>query len=192
MDMSDPIDALRSDPRLGDVVDTHGPISLEPAPDPFERLLVSIVRQQVSMNAAAAIETRLFERVDPTPSAILEAEPESLRDAGLSAAKSEYVKNLANTWTENGWSREFFAAKDDDAVIDELTTVKGVGPWTGKMFLIFGLGREDVFPVEDLGIRNAMWALVDDDLTRAEMVDAAERWRPYRSYASEYLWQTID
>ncbi|UWG48409.1 3-methyladenine DNA glycosylase/8-oxoguanine DNAglycosylase [Halanaeroarchaeum sp. HSR-CO] len=190
--MSDPIDALRSDPHLGTVVEDHGPISVEPAPDAFERLLSSIVRQQVSMDAAAAIEGRLFDRVDPTPASILEADPDAMREAGLSAAKTEYVRNLADAWLSNGWCRSYFADKTDDAVIDELTTVKGVGVWTGKMFLLFGLGREDIFPVEDLGIRNAMWDLVDEDLTRAEMVETATAWAPYRSYASEYLWRTID
>ncbi|MFW6002967.1 MAG: DNA-3-methyladenine glycosylase family protein [Halanaeroarchaeum sp.] len=190
--MNEPIDALRSDPHLGPVVEAHGPISVEPAPDAFERLLVSILRQQVSMDAAAAIEGRLFEQVDPTPSGILEADPTVMREAGLSAAKTEYVRNLADAWISGGWSRSYFAEMNDETVVEELTTVKGVGTWTGKMFLLFGLGREDVFPVEDLGIRNAMWNLVDEDLTRAEMVEVATQWAPYRSYASEYLWRTID
>jgi DNA-3-methyladenine glycosylase II len=190
--MSDPIDALRSDEYLGPVVADHGPIALEPAPDPFERLLVSILRQQVSMDAAAAIEARLFDRIEPTPESTLEADPETLREAGLSASKAEYAQNLAAAWRENDWSRAYFAEHADDDVVAELTTVRGIGTWTAKMFLVFGLGREDVFPVEDLGIRKAMWQVVDEDLTRAEMVETAERWKPYRSYASEYLWRTID
>ncbi|MFB6132465.1 MAG: DNA-3-methyladenine glycosylase [Halanaeroarchaeum sp.] len=190
--MSDPVDSLRSDPVLGGVVEEHGPVSIEPASDPFERLLVSIVRQQVSMDAAAAIRERLFETIDPSPSGVLDADPESMREAGLSEAKTEYVRNAATVWQERDWDRAYFERTSDEAVIDELTTVTGVGPWTGKMFLIFGLGREDVFPVEDLGIRKGMKRIVDDDLSRSEMVDTAERWRPYRSYASEYLWHQID
>jgi DNA-3-methyladenine glycosylase II len=80
---------------------------------------------------------------------------------------------------------------DRDAVVAELTDVRGVGDWTAKMFLMFVLGREDVFPVEDLGIRRGMEELFGD-LTRAEMVDRAEPWRPYRSYASLYLWRAVD
>lgn len=91
-DMGDYIDALRSDPHLGDVVDTHGPISLEPAPDAFERLFVSIVWQQILVDPAAAIERWLFERIDPMPSDIFEAEPESMRDAGPSATNADSVK----------------------------------------------------------------------------------------------------
>jgi len=190
--MSDPIDFLRADDYLGPVVEDHGPIALEPAADPFERLLVSILRQQVSMDAAAAIEARLFDRVEPTPDAILEADPETLREAGLSASKAEYAQNLADAWIENAWQRSSFADRSDDAVVEALTAVRGIGTWTAKMFLVFGLGREDVFPVEDLGIRKAMWTVVDEELTREEMVETAERWKPYRSYASEYLWRTID
>ena len=190
--MEDAVEALRGDQYLGPVVEEHGPISLDPAPDPFERLLVSIVHQQVSMAAAEAIESRLFDRVEPTPDGILRADPDDMRDAGLSASKVEYVQNIARAWSENGWHQSYFGEMSDAAVVDELTTVRGIGIWTGKMFLLFGLGRQDVFPVEDLGIRKAVWNLVDEDLTRAEMVETSHRWKPYRSYASEYLWRTID
>jgi DNA-3-methyladenine glycosylase II len=81
---------------------------------------------------------------------------------------------------------------DAAAVGDELGEIGGVGPWTVDMFLMFGLGRPDVFPVGDLGIRKGMAVLYDDDLTRAEMRDRAERWAPYRSYASLYLWRATD
>jgi DNA-3-methyladenine glycosylase II len=77
-------------------------------------------------------------------------------------------------------------------VTAELTEIRGVGPWTAKMFLVFGLGRPDVFPVEDLGIRKGMATLYDDDLTRGEMRERATAWAPYRSYASQYLWQIAD
>ena len=190
--MDDAIDALRDDPALGPLVEEHGPVTLDPAPDPFERLLTSILRQQVSMDAADAIERRLFDRVDPTPAGILDADPAVMREAGLSEAKVEYATHLARAWSENGWDRDHFAARSDDAVLDELTAIRGIGPWTGKMFLMFGLGREDVFPVEDLGIRNAMWTVFDEEMTRAEMVETAAPWQPYRSYASRYLWRAID
>ena len=190
--MVDPIETLRSDPHLGPIVAEHGPITIEPADEPFERLLVSILRQQVSMDAAAAIEERLFDRVQATPDGIRTADPELMREAGLSAAKVEYAKALAETWTERGWGRSHFTGESDERVIEELTTVRGVGPWTAKMFLLFGLGREDVFAVEDLGIRTAMWQVVDDDLSRTEMMEVASRWRPFRSYASEYLWRSVD
>jgi DNA-3-methyladenine glycosylase II len=185
-------DHLRTDPALGPLVEQHGPLDLAPADDIFERFVVSIVRQQVSMDAAAAIRERLFERVDVTPTSICAADPDVLRAAGLSAAKVEYVKAVAERFVEREYDRVYFADHSDEEVIDELTNIHGVGPWTAKMFLLFCLGRPDVFPVEDLGIRHGMDAIVNNDLTRAEMRERATEWRPYRSYASLYLWRATD
>lgn len=144
------------------------------------------------MASAAAMRERLFDAVEVTPEEILGADVDVLRDAGLSQAKARYVKNVAEAFVERDYSREYFADMSDDAVIDELTTITGVGEWTAEMQLMFALGREDVFPVGDLGIRKGMRDLVDPDLTRAEMIDYSERWSPYRSYASLYLWRAED
>jgi DNA-3-methyladenine glycosylase II len=190
--VSDPHDHLREDPDLGPLVDEHGELAVEPHDDPFERLVVSIVRQQVSMDAAAAIRERLFDAVEPTPEAFAAADPEVLRDAGLSASKVEYVRNVAEAFTERGYGHDYFRELSDEAVHDELTSIAGVGPWTADMFLMFALGREDVFPVGDLGIRKGMQSLFGEDTTRAEMRDVAERWQPYRSYASLYVWRAYE
>lgn len=178
---------LASDPVLGPLVSEHGPLELEPASDPFRRLTVSIIRQQVSMDAAAAIRERLFDAVTVSPEGILAADVETLEEAGLSAAKAEYVTEAARYFRgrENG----HFESRTDEEVVAELTAVRGIGPWTAKMFLMFGLAREDVFPVEDLGIRKGMRALYDSDLSRTEMYETAESWRPYRSYAALYVWR---
>ncbi|MDX1745683.1 MAG: DNA-3-methyladenine glycosylase 2 family protein [Halobacteriales archaeon] len=185
------MEPLREDPVLADLIDEHGVLEIKPAEDPFERLVVSIINQQLSGASAAAIRDRVFERVDVTPRAMLEADPDNLRDAGLSAQKIEYIRNVARAFEEDGLSRETFSDMDDDAVIEELTDIRGVGVWTAKMFLIFCLGREDVFPVEDLGIRKGMSILYDLD-HRDAMVEKAEEWRPYRSYASRYVWRAVD
>ncbi|MEF8786482.1 MAG: DNA-3-methyladenine glycosylase 2 family protein [Haloarculaceae archaeon] len=185
-------DHLRTDHALAPLVEQHGPLDLSPADDIFERFVVSIIRQQVSMDAAAAIRERLFERVAVTPATIRAADADVLREAGLSAAKVEYVKAVADRFAEREYDRSYFADYSDDAVIAELTDIHGVGPWTAKMFLLFCLGRPDVFPVEDLGIRQGMQAVVGADLTRAEMRERANEWRPYRSYASLYLWRATD
>ena len=182
---------LRADDDLGPLVAEHGPLALDPAGDAFERLVVSILRQQVSMDAAAAIRERLFDRIEVSPDGVLAAEAETLTDAGLSAAKAEYVRDAARTFRAEGYDRAAFAERTDEAVVDELTGIRGVGPWTAKMFLMFALGRPDVFPVEDLGVRRGMETVVGD-LSRAEMRDHAERWRPYRSYASLYLWRAYE
>jgi DNA-3-methyladenine glycosylase II len=185
-------DYLRTDPVLAPLVEEHGPLELAPAEDIFERFVVSIVRQQVSMDAAAAIRERLFDRVEVTPAGILATDAEMLRDAGLSAAKVEYVNAVAERFADRGYDRAYFADHSDEDVLAELTEIHGVGPWTAKMFLLFCLGRPDVFPVEDLGVRQGMSAVVDSELTRAQMRERATDWQPYRSYASLYLWRAAD
>ncbi|QZX99008.1 DNA-3-methyladenine glycosylase family protein [Halobaculum rubrum] len=183
------LEALRGDDRLGPVIDRHGPLTVDPAADPFERLVVSILRQQVSMASAAATRERLFDAVEVTPEGLLAADEETLKDAGLSRQKTRYVGNVAEAFADNDWDREAFAAMDDEAVREELTAITGVGEWTANMQLLFSLGRPDVFPVGDLGIRKGMEELYGREMSRAEMVEAAERWAPYRSYASLYLWR---
>lgn len=183
---------LSSDAALKPIVERHGSVELEPADDTFKRLITTIVRQQVSMEAAQSIRQRLFERHDVTPSQIASVDPDTLMGVGLSAQKAEYVQAVAEAYLENGYDRAYFQAMDDEAVIETLTDIRGVGEWTAKMFLMFCLGREDVFPVEDLGIRKAMHEVIDPTLTRAEMVERASRWQPVRSYASLYLWRHIE
>jgi DNA-3-methyladenine glycosylase II len=190
--VSDPYSTLRADEYLGPVVETHGELSIGPAEDFFRRFVTSILRQQVSMAAADAMRERLFDAVTVTPTGIRAADEAALRDAGLSEQKTRYVQNVAEAVADRGWSQSYFAGMGDEAIRAELTDVTGVGRWTADMQLIFSLGREDVFPVGDLGIRKGMTRVFDDDLTRAEMVDRAERWAPYRSYASLYLWRTTD
>lgn len=183
---------LRADDLLGPVVRRHGHQRIDPAGDFFDRFVRSVIRQQVSMAAADAIYDRLAERYPVTPPAIRDADPASLREAGLSTQKAATIRELAIAFQERDWSRESFANESNDAIIAELTTVTGVGVWTAKMQLIFSLGRPDVFPVEDLGIRRAMHHLADEELTRAEMREMAERWRPDRSLAALYLWNAED
>ena len=186
--------ALRSDEYLGPLVERHGPVEVEPAEDFFQRFVVSILRQQVSMESAAATRERLFESVEVTPNGILAADKQVLRDAGLSRQKTQYVRNVAEAFDEEGYSRAYFEGMDDDEVRAELTEIPGVGPWTADMQLLFSLGRPDVFPVGDLGIRTGMARLFDDLAVedRAVMRERSERWKPYRSYASLYLWRATE
>ncbi|WP_049935723.1 DNA-3-methyladenine glycosylase family protein [Haloplanus natans] len=188
MDDTDAVDALRTDPDLGPLIERHGRLSVEPADDFFARFVVSILRQQVSMASAEATRDRLFEAVEVTPDGILIADDDTLRGAGLSRQKTRYVNNVAEAFRDRGYTAAHFEGTDDDAVIDELTSITGVGTWTAKMQLLFSLGRPDVFPVGDLGIRKGMRTLYGD-IDRERMVETAERWAPYRSYASLYLWR---
>jgi DNA-3-methyladenine glycosylase II len=182
---------LAADDHLARLQERHGYLVVEPAADTFARLIKAIGRQQVSMASAAATWERLTERFDVTPGHLREADPEGLQAVGLSATKSEAVRAVARRFDEAGWTRASFAGQSDDAVRESLTEIHGIGPWTAKMFLIFGLGREDVFPVEDLGIRQAMTERFGVE-TRAEMRSRAARWEPDRSLASIYLWRDAD
>ncbi len=168
-----------------------GEPTLEPADDPYNRLVVSIINQQLSTQSAAAIKERVFDRFEITPRHMLDADPVELRDTGLSRQKIDYIKHAAERFIEDDLTREQFADMADEDVVEELTGIKGIGTWTAKMFLIFVLGREDVFPVEDLGIRQGMEALYGD-MSRQEMVEKAEEWQPYRSIAALYLWKSVD
>jgi len=192
--MSDPRweETLRSDPVMARLVEAHGAVEVTPADDEFERLCVSIVNQQLSSASARAIRERLFDRLDGavTPDGVLDADPDALREVGLSRSKVEYLRNAAAAFRERDLTREGLADHTDEEVVRALTEIRGLGEWTAHMYLLFALGREDVFPVGDLAVRRAtaeLCGLDEDD--RAALVDRAERWRPYRSYASRYLWR---
>ncbi|MFB6362371.1 MAG: DNA-3-methyladenine glycosylase [Halobacteriales archaeon] len=189
---ADPYARLRDDPTLGPLLEEHGELSIGPAADTFERFTVAIINQQLSSTSAAAIRERVFERFEISPDGMAAADRDALRDSGLSGQKIDYIKNIAEAYRTKGLGVEYFDSEPDAAVVDELTAIKGIGPWTAKMYLIFCLGREDVFPVEDLGIRKGMRTLFAEEMTREEMVDAADAWRPFRSYASRYIWRVSD
>ena len=185
---------LRGDDRLGPLVAEHGPLALDPADDPFERLVVSILGQQVSTDAAAAIRERLFDAVAVTPEGVAAADPETLREAGLSEQKTRYVRAAARAFRDEPerYDRASLAAASNDGVRERLTAITGVGRWTADMQLLFTLGRPDVFPVGDLGIGRGVQRLFDADLSRTEIRERGRRWAPYRSYASLYLWARED
>jgi DNA-3-methyladenine glycosylase II len=127
---------LRDDPELGPYVAEYGTLGLDPAEDLFERLVVSLLRQQVSTEAADAIRQRLFDAIEVTPTGVLAADPELLQEAGLSAAKTEYATAVADAFQQEGYDRQYFEPMPNDAVLDELTAIRGIGPWTAKMFLL--------------------------------------------------------
>lgn len=185
---SDPVVA---DPVFAPLIAEYGRLEAEVADDPFRRLVLAIVNQQLSTASAAAIRGRLIERFELTPDALLAAEPEALTAVGLSRRKAEYVRGIAAAFRDDGLSRDAFGAMTDEEVIERLVRIRGVGTWTAKIFLMFALGRPDVFPVEDLGIRRGMTTLFGE-LSAAEMLDVAERWRPERTRASLYLWRAAD
>ena len=182
---------LRQDPVMAELIEKHDPYA-EPDWGEFERLCISIINQQLSTASAAAVKGRVFELLDDevTPATVLAAEEPALRDAGLSGMKVEYMWNAARAFQETDLSREGLAEHTDEEVVDLLTEIKGIGEWTARMYLMFVLEREDVLPLGDLAVRNGIEALYGNGagMTRAEMREIAEAWRPYRSVATKYIW----
>jgi DNA-3-methyladenine glycosylase II len=165
--------------------------------DAYGALLRAIVGQQLSVKAARSIYNRLMELFDgetPTPEQLLAAEPEALRTAGLSRAKVAYLRSLAEHVLSGELELDRLDDLSDEDVMREVTAVKGLGEWTAHMFLLFHLGRPDVLPVGDLGVRRAVERLYGlEGLPSAQELEAlGERWRPYRSLASLYLWESLD
>jgi DNA-3-methyladenine glycosylase II len=156
--------------------------------------------QQLSTKVATVIHQRfldLFGGVAPRPEQITGLSPQTLRSIGLSNAKVSYVQNVARFAIERGMSKKMMEKMGDDEVIEYLTEIKGVGRWTAEMLLMFALKREDVFPADDLGIQQAMAGLYKLDMSdrkklKESMHRIADKWRPYRTYASMHLWRWKD
>jgi len=179
--------ALRADPTMATLVDRHGTVTVEPADHEFQRLVVSILNQSISTAAARSIREDLFAALDQpvTPQAVLTADRETLADA-VGDQKAGYLQNAAAAYGDE-LSAEALSDYSDEAVVERVGQIRGCGEWTGRMYLIFVLGREDVFPIGDLAIRRGMEQLYGDE-SREEMVDRAREWAPYRSYAAKCVW----
>ena len=182
---------LRQDPVMERLLERHDPYS-EPDWTEYERLCISIINQQLSTASAAAVRERVFNELDDeiTPERVLAADEEALLEAGLSGMKLEYLQNAARAFQERDLSRAGLADHTNEEVIEALTEIRGVGEWTARMYLLFVLERPDILPLGDLAVRRSIEGLYGNgtELTRAEMRDIAEAWRPYRSVATLYLW----
>jgi len=194
---------LRRDPVMAAMLERFGPLDdvlrrrgRRPT-EAYGALLRAIVGQQLSTKAARSIYGRLedmFGGHAPTPAELLAADPEKIRSVGLSRPKVAYLRDLAEHVEDGRLELDRLAELPDEEVIAQLTAVKGLGEWTAHMFLIFHLGRPDVLPVGDLGIRNAAALAyeLEGPPKPAELADLAEGWRPHRSLASLYLWRSLD
>lgn len=190
-----------SDPELGALIDRIGPFALElrPAASLFEALLRSIVYQQLHGKAAATIHGRVLAELakhgGATPVALTQVSDAGLRGAGLSGNKLRAVRDLASKCMEGTVPSLPAAAKlCDEELVTRLTAVRGIGPWTVHMLLIFYLGRPDVMPTGDFAIRLGFQRLYRKrkDPTPEAIIKHACRWQPYRSVASWYLWRSLD
>lgn len=184
------------DAVLGGLIDRTGPISVTLSGDYFGSLASAIVGQQLSNRVAEVLWDRLsgFCAGSVTPERLAEAETEDLRGLGLSYGKVSYLKALAGHVLEGSLELSRFSGLEDEEIIRQLTAVKGIGPWTAEMFLIFSLGREDVYSMGDGGLLRAVQTLygLEGKGDRAAIAEITGRWAPYRTFASLYLWRALD
>jgi DNA-3-methyladenine glycosylase II len=190
---------LKKDEKLKLIVDICSLEVHKQTINVFDDLIRSIVSQQLSTTAAKSIYNRfltLFENIDFVKSDLLSKSNEDLRNVGLSYQKANYIKNVAEHFKVHDLHNLDWNKISDEDIIGELTKIKGVGKWTVEMILIFSLQRPDVFPIDDLVVRNNMIRLYQVTGSKKEiykkLTDIAEQWKPYRSYASRYMWAAKD
>jgi DNA-3-methyladenine glycosylase II len=189
----------QADPVLARVIDSVGSFTLEAQDGSFRALAQSIFFQQLAGPAARAIMKRVLDLLGTDearffgPEEFLAAADEDLRAAGLSRQKLAYLRDLAEKFASGHLREDEFADLDDEEVIGRVTSVKGIGRWTGEMFLIFSLGRPDVLPVDDLGIRRGFQQVygLDGPPSSEQMRSIAEPWRPFRSVGTWYMWRSL-
>ena len=186
----------KADPVMRAIIDQVGAYQIQFRDPDFETLVKSIVYQQLSGRVAGVIFGRVTDAAGGrlTPEGILKLRPVRMRTLGLSGQKTAYIRDLARHTRDGRLAFEELARLPDEAVIERLTEVKGIGVWTAHMFLIFALRRPNVLPTGDLGIRNAIrraYGLLELPKP-AEMETLSEPWRPYRTVASWYLWRSLE
>jgi len=195
MKQHDAVKFLRKDPVLSDIIGTVGEFQLKKKSHHFAVLVESIISQQLATGAADAIFKRFKELYPefPTAAEVLTTRKSKLRTVGLSGMKVEYLKDLAKHVETGKLDMKAISKMGDEDVIAQLTQVKGIGRWTAEMFLIFSLGRMDVFPVGDLGLRRGVQiAFSLKEMPKPKETEKfGDRWKPYRSVATWYLWKSL-
>jgi len=191
-----------ADPVLAGIIAQHPRIRLISRGDGFTTLARSIVGQQISVKAADTVWARLQQRCpDFAPAPLMRRRTTTLRACGLSERKAEYLRDLARHFAHGHLDLDELTQQDDEAVIERLTDIRGIGRWTAEMFLIFNLLRPDVLPLDDLGLLKAISRHYLDDAPTAGLLRGAGRqrvlelaagWAPYRSVATWYLWRSLD
>jgi DNA-3-methyladenine glycosylase II len=188
-----------NDPILMPIIKRAGLATLAPHTDYYGALVNSIVGQQLSVKAAAAIKRRFRDHYGgtyPSPEAVLATKEETLRSLGFSRSKATYIQDLADHIVAGRIKFDHFPTLTNEEILNELISVKGIGEWTVHMFLMFCMGRLDVLPVGDLGIRSGIKKLYgfEDLPTPRQIGEIAEtnNWSPYQSAASWYIWRSLD
>ena len=190
----------RRDRVMKKLIPQFGDARLQSNGDPFTTLARSIVGQQVSTKSAQGVWRKLVAAVDGPdvellqPAAVLQLAPEALRGVGLSARKVEYLSDLAHNFSNGAVHVGQWHGMDDEAIIEELVAIRGIGRWTAEMFLIFHLMRPNVLPLDDVGLIRGISEnyFSGEPVSRAEARELGEGWSPYRSVATWYLWRSLE
>lgn len=188
-------DLSKRDKTLRKIIGSYRGESLKLRGDGFKTLARAIVGQQISVKAADSVWRRFEEAAGKIrPEIIANLDAAVLRGCGLSAGKAIYMHALSNHFLENKQLIKRWPEMEDEDIIGELVSIKGIGRWTAEMFLIFGLGRPDVFPIGDLGLIKGVYRHYNDgrEMPRAKVLAVAENWRPYRSVGTWYMWRALD
>jgi DNA-3-methyladenine glycosylase II len=189
----------RRDRVMKRLIPKFGDARLQSRGDAFTTLARSIVGQQISVKAAQSVWERFVALVAPRnqplrPDRVLDLSPAQLREAGLSARKSEYLHDLSRHFGDGSVHVAQWQQMDDEAIIEELVAIRGIGRWTAEMFLIFHLMRPNVLPLDDLGLLRGISInyFSGEPVSRAEAREVAEAWAPFRSVATWYIWRSLD
>jgi len=187
-----------ADKRMEKLIDKFGPPNFNLMNNYYESLIRSIVYQQLSGKAASIIYERFLDLfvfdIYPKPKDVLEVSIETLRSSGLSYQKVNYIRDLSEKWQDGTMNLTDIDSMTDEEISSELIKVKGIGQWTADMFLMFTLGRPDVFPFGDLGIQKGVMIITNMNRlpTQKEMERKTKKWQPYRTVAAWYLWKLVD
>ncbi len=189
----------RRDRVMKKLIPQFGEARLQSRGDAFTTLARSIVGQQISVHAAQAVWGRFADLVDASttrlaPASVVKLKTDAMRGAGLSARKVEYLRDLATHFNEGTVHVRQWQQMDDEAIIEELVAIRGIGRWTAEMFLIFHLMRPNVLPVDDLGLIKGISVnyFSGEPVTRVEAREVGDAWAPYRSVATWYIWRSLD
>ena len=185
----------KKDKKLGKIIESYPKDFLYSKSDPFLTLARSIVGQQISVKAAQSVWEKLILKIGKVnPTIIKKVHSNTLKSAGLSRQKVLYLKNLAKAFTNKKLKINSWNKMSDDEIIYDLIKIKGIGRWTAKMFLIFNLCRADVFPLDDIGMIKGVCKIynLQYPINRSELIKIGNRWKPYRSVATWYLWRSLD
>lgn len=186
-----------ADPALGRAIQAVGPFRLPRRVPGLHLLCASVIGQSISVKAARTIVNRFTDKFGGPetlqPRGVLRAKPETLRAIGINGTKVDAIRGLAEIWQQERWTPETVVHVPDEELLARLTAVRGIGPWTVKMFLIFGLRRPNVLPQEDLGLQEGIKLIdgMDRRPTQREVLARAESWRPWSTIATVYAWQYL-